>query len=95
MAQTRTNPYNRITDSIHPPDNPTGDRVHLEKSEMNQKFRVVIVDDHPLLRVGLRTALTADSGFEVVGEAGNGRDGVHAVEQLAPDDLALMDLTMR
>ena len=54
-------------------------------SGMKQEFRVVIVDAHPLLRTGLRAALTADLGVEVVGESGNGRDAIHAVECAGSD----------
>ena len=56
-------------------------------------IRVLIVDDHTLLRAGLRALLVQDPGFEVVGEAENGRDAIRAVGQLTPD-LVLMDLTM-
>jgi DNA-binding NarL/FixJ family response regulator len=55
--------------------------------------RILIVDDHTLLRAGLRALLTEDPGIEVVGEADNGRDAIRAVGQLAPH-LVLMDLTM-
>lgn len=60
---------------------------------MEQWCRAVIVDDHPLLRTGLRAALTRGLGIEVIGEAGNGSDGIRVVGQLAPD-LVLMDLNM-
>ena len=39
-------------------------------------IRVLLVDDEELVRFGLRTVLEAAGGFEVVGEAGNGADGV-------------------
>ena len=60
---------------------------------MDKKHRILIVDDHTLLRAGLRALLLQDVGFEVVGEAENGRDAIRAVGQLTPD-LVLMDLTM-
>jgi DNA-binding NarL/FixJ family response regulator len=60
---------------------------------MEQKHRILIVDDHTLLRAGLRALLTQDPGIEVVGEADNGRDAIRAVGELAPH-LVLMDLTM-
>ncbi len=60
---------------------------------MDKKHRILIVDDHTLLRAGLRALLMQDVGFEVVGEAENGRDAIRAVGQLTPD-LVLMDLTM-
>jgi DNA-binding NarL/FixJ family response regulator len=60
---------------------------------MEQKHRILIVDDHTLFRAGVRALLTQDSDFEVVGEAANGRDAIRAVGQLAPH-LVLMDLSM-
>lgn len=56
-------------------------------------IRVVIVDDHPLFRSGLRTLLEADGGTEVVGEAANGEDAVALVADTAPD-VVLMDMDM-
>src|SRR5471032_3660976 len=60
---------------------------------MEKKHRILIVDDHTLLRTGLRALLTEDPDIEVVGEADNGRDAIRAVGQLTPN-LVLMDLTM-
>jgi len=55
-------------------------------------IRILIVDDHALVREGIRQALTVP-GFEVVGEAGNGPDGLEAALQLRPD-VVVMDITM-
>ncbi len=60
---------------------------------MKKKDRIVIVDDHALVRAGLRLLLQEDPGIEVVGEAGNGRLAISAVDLLAPN-LVLMDLSM-
>jgi DNA-binding NarL/FixJ family response regulator len=60
---------------------------------MNDKVRIVLADDHTILREGLRALLTADTEFVVVGEAQNGREAVRCVERLEPD-LLLMDLSM-
>ena len=60
---------------------------------MEQKHRILIVDDHTLFRAGVRALLTQDPNIEVVGEADNGRDAIRAVGQLAPH-LVLMDLSM-
>ena len=60
---------------------------------MDNKLSIVLADDHTILREGLRALLTADSQFEVVGEARDGREAVRCVEKLAPD-LLLMDLSM-
>jgi DNA-binding NarL/FixJ family response regulator len=51
------------------------------------------VDDEELVRFGLRTVLEAAGDFTVVGEAGNGADGVAAAEELRPD-VVLMDIRM-
>jgi DNA-binding NarL/FixJ family response regulator len=60
---------------------------------MEQKHRILIVDDHTLFRAGVRALLTLDPDIEVVGEAADGRDAIRAVGELAPH-LVLMDLTM-
>ncbi len=56
-------------------------------------IRVVVVDDHPIFRDGLRTALDGLEEIEVVGAAGNGAEALTAVEELQPD-VVLMDLNM-
>ena len=60
---------------------------------MNDKVRIVLADDHTILREGLRALLTADDEIVVVGEAQDGREAVRCVERLEPD-LLLMDLSM-
>jgi DNA-binding NarL/FixJ family response regulator len=60
---------------------------------MENKLRIVLADDHTILREGLRALLTADSSFEIVGEARDGREAVRCVEKLGPN-LLLMDLSM-
>ena len=55
--------------------------------------RVLVVDDHPLYREGLLTALAADPAIEVVGEAADGAEAVGAVPERRPD-VVLMDLHM-
>jgi DNA-binding NarL/FixJ family response regulator len=56
-------------------------------------WRILLVEDHTLLRAGLRALLLQDPDLEIVGEADNGRDAVRAMSALAPD-LVLMDLSM-
>ncbi len=55
--------------------------------------RTLLADDHALIRAGLRGALANLPGIEIVGEAGNGRDLLLALEQLRPD-LLVMDVNM-
>jgi NarL family two-component system response regulator LiaR len=58
-----------------------------------QRIRVLIVDDHSLVRGGLRYFLLAFDDLELIGEASNGEEAVKACEQLRPD-VVLMDLMM-
>ena len=60
---------------------------------MNQKYRVVIVEDHTIIREGLRSLLNAAKEFDVVGEAADGREGLRCVQKYKPD-LVLTDLSM-
>jgi two-component system response regulator NreC len=55
--------------------------------------RVLIVDDHAVVRAGLRLVLDADEGIETVGEAGDAREAVFEVRATRPD-VILMDVTM-
>ena len=57
------------------------------------KLRVLIVDDHSIVRAGLRSMLESQPDMEVVGEAGEGEEGIRKAVQLRPD-LVLMDITM-
>jgi DNA-binding NarL/FixJ family response regulator len=61
---------------------------------MGGKKRIFVVDDHTLLRAGLRALLSQDPELEIVGEADNGRDGARGIAALAPH-LVLMDISMR
>jgi NarL family two-component system response regulator LiaR len=60
---------------------------------MNEKIRVMIVDDHPVVRQGIKSLLGEEDEFLVVGEAVNGRDAIAKVDSLKPD-VILMDLVM-
>jgi two-component system response regulator NreC len=60
---------------------------------MVNKRRILIVEDHTLLRAGLRALLAQEPDIEIAGEADNGRDAICLISTLAPD-LVLMDLSM-
>lgn len=55
--------------------------------------RVFIIDDHELVRTGLRSVLDCERDFEVVGEAGTAADGIAAVRQLRPE-VVLLDIRL-
>jgi DNA-binding NarL/FixJ family response regulator len=61
--------------------------------EQQQRLRIVIAEDHALVRAGMRALLTQEAEFEIVGEVDNGRDAVRVAGELKPD-VVLMDLTM-
>ena len=57
------------------------------------KIRVLLADDHTILRAGLRMMLNAQPDIEVVGEASDGRQAIAEAQRLAPE-VILMDITM-
>ncbi len=56
-------------------------------------IRILTVDDHPLIRVGVATLVAPESDMKVVGEASNGREGIAKFRECLPD-VTLMDLQM-
>jgi len=60
---------------------------------MKERKRIVIAEDHTIVRKGLRTLLAKKSDFSIVAEAADGREAIQAVEKFRPD-LILMDLSM-
>ena len=59
----------------------------------NEKVRLLIVDDHAVVRQGLITFLELQEEIEIVGEASNGKEAIQKVKELEPD-VVLMDLVM-
>ena len=66
-----------------------------EETEMStaERIRVMVVDDHPLMRSGLRDALEESGRFEVVGQAADGEEAVRTVDELKPE-VIVMDVIM-
>ena len=60
---------------------------------MSQQIRILMVDDHPLMREGIAAVIQAEEGIVVVGEADNGQQAVEMFRQHRPD-VTLMDLQM-
>jgi two-component system, NarL family, response regulator NreC len=57
------------------------------------KIRILLADDHTILRAGLKMMLNAQPDMEVIGEAQDGRQAIHEAQRLQPD-VILMDITM-
>lgn len=60
---------------------------------MKNKHKVIIVDDHPLFREGLKSIIETHKSIEIVGEAGNAKSGIEMISKLKPD-LAIVDISL-
>lgn len=60
---------------------------------MPKKIKIIIADDHPLVRKGLKYTLQTDERFEIAGEASNGNDAISLIENVSPD-IAILDIEM-
>lgn len=70
-----------------------GEIAGVAPTQTLKKVRILLVDDQPEIRRGLRMRLGIEPGLEVVGEAGDGREVLEAVRSLYPD-VVLMDVSM-
>ncbi|SDM15357.1 two component transcriptional regulator, LuxR family [Paenibacillus jilunlii] len=64
--------------------------MEMEEAEA---IKVLLVDDHEMVRIGLAAVLGTEDGIEVVGEAGSGEEGIRLAQEYNPD-VVLMDLVM-
>jgi DNA-binding NarL/FixJ family response regulator len=60
---------------------------------VDQPVKLLLVDDHPIVRSGLRMLFLAEPGMKIVGEAGSGAEAIEAVQRLQPD-VVIMDVSM-
>ncbi len=68
-------------------------RPQAKSLTMDNKIRILIVDDNPILREGIKSVLSHSPVFDIVGEAADGVEAINSVERLLPD-LVLMDISM-
>jgi DNA-binding NarL/FixJ family response regulator len=68
-------------------------RENGKMSASKKKIKILIVDDHPVVRKGLLSCLASKENLKVVGEAANGNEAVKQVKELMPD-IVLMDISM-
>jgi DNA-binding NarL/FixJ family response regulator len=90
MPGTGTHPASTIIPSSGSED--FAQRCDREQTE-TMPVRILLVDDHPIVRQGLRTLLEGRTGWEVIGEASDGVEALEKVESLQPD-VVVLDVTM-
>ena len=61
---------------------------------MADKAKIVVVDDHPVMRMGLGAMISATDDLEVAGEAGSASEAVDLIESLDQVDLAILDMSL-
>ncbi len=88
----------RLSLSIPQPNRPSSEADHVQPVVSDRAIpthlvRVLMVDDHPMVRQGLRAIVEQFEGLQVVGEAADGREGVRLAQSLRPD-VVVMDVNM-
>src|SRR5512137_734583 len=76
-----------------PVNEETTSAMNPELESVRPKIRVVIADDHPIVRDGLKKLLSLEEDIDVVGAVSDGRELIEKVDQLQPD-VILLDLRM-
>jgi NarL family two-component system response regulator LiaR len=71
----------------------TKNSASAASTKHSTKTKIVLADDHPLLRKALRDLLEKEAAFEIVGEAGDGEEAVRLASELTPD-VVIMDISM-
>ena len=61
---------------------------------MQEKLKVLLIDDHPLMRRGIKQLVELDDNFEVVADVGSGTEGISVALQTSPD-VIILDLNMK
>ena len=65
----------------------------MRRKNVTEQKSIIIIDDHPLFREGLKTIVGRDARFKVVGEAGSGHEGLKMAKRLKPD-LVVVDISL-
>ncbi|AOF52855.1 Nitrate/nitrite response regulator protein [Pasteurellaceae bacterium NI1060] len=68
--------------------------LFTDGGEMQEKLKVLLIDDHPLMRRGIKQLIELEENFEVVADVGSGTEGISVALQTSPD-LIILDLNMK
>lgn len=90
---TPDNELNKTESNPQPATLPSNSEFSIEVSHQRPRIRVLLVDDHSMVRQGLRSLLEGYSDIEVVGEAADGQESLDYVDHLRPS-VVVMDLNM-
>ena len=79
--------------AIVPAEQAGSELVADEEKDQNSAVRILVADDHPIVREGIRKLIELEDGFQVVAEASEGREVLEKIGQIQPD-IVLLDLKM-